>query len=75
MTTVRKLQLAANAGEPDSVLARRIDVVAAAVKVVDAWSTFGTTTDLSQLDELENKLTLAVRRYKSALKNRGRRQC
>lgn len=71
MTTVRKLQLAANAGEPDSVLARRIDVVMRACALVDAWRRFGTKTH-TDLDMPEHKLEVAVRRYKGAVKNRER---
>lgn len=71
MTTVRKLQLAANAGEPDSVLARRIDVVMHACALVAAWHKFGTKNHVD-LDMQEHKLEVAVRRYKGALKNRGK---
>lgn len=71
MTTVRKLQLAANAGEPDSVLARRIDVVMYACALVAAWHKFGTKRHVD-LDMPEHKLEVAVRRYRGAVKNRER---
>lgn len=69
MTSVRMLQLAANAGEPDSVLARRIDVVIAACAVVDAWMKFGTKAH-HEIEPTERKLEVAVRRYRGAIKNR-----
>lgn len=74
MTTPRRLQLAASAGEPDSVLSRRIDVVMYAVALVEAWAKFGTTTKHENLEKQEYDLLVAVRRYKAALKNRRKAQ-
>lgn len=71
MTSVRQIQLIANAGHPDSVLARRIDVVNAAVKLVEAWHKFGTKSHVD-FDMPEHKLEVAVRRYKGAVRTRGK---
>jgi hypothetical protein len=69
MTTVRRIQLVANAGEPDSVLARRVDVVSAAVKLVERWCS--ATEEPTAIRELENNLVVAVRRYKGAIRRRS----
>lgn len=69
MTSVRRLQLIANAGEPDSVLALRIDVVIAACALVEAWGKFSTKNHMD-IDPLEHKLEIAVRRYRGAVKQR-----
>ncbi len=66
MTTLRHLKLAAQAGEPDDVLALRIDVVAAAV----AWYEALPIADPMALDDAETSLERAVRRYQRAVKRR-----
>lgn len=73
MPTVKQLKIAANAGEPDSVLALRIDVIIAAVAWYNALHKGDTIIDsdwAGQLDEAEAKLETVVRRYKAALKRR-----
>jgi len=68
MTSTRSLKLSANAGDPDAVLALRIDVVAAAV----AWYEAMAQSDVDVLDQTEMRLERAVRRYRRALaKRRG----
>lgn len=79
MTSIRKLKMLHGAGEPDSVLARRIDVVKAAEAYVDA---IGSKEALAlydkswpaydhALEEAKDKLETAVRRYRRALKERA----
>lgn len=71
MTSIRQLKIASDAGEPDSVLALRIDVVAAAVEWHDIASKGMRRPGwLADLDDAEFKLERAVRRYKFALKRR-----
>lgn len=67
MTSIRKLKIAADAGEPDSVLALRIDVVQAAVVWYDTLNEWNT----GLLESAEDKLEVAVRKYKAALKKRN----
>lgn len=70
MTDTRQLRIVAGAGEPDDVLALRIDVVKAACELVKAWGcgqAFNT-----QIDDAERKLELVVHRYKAAMKRRKR---
>jgi hypothetical protein len=54
------------AGDPDDVLVRRIDVVISAVACVEAWG----KGDPGVISEAEDKLEVAVRRYKSAVNKR-----
>lgn len=70
MTSVRHLKFAAGAGEPDAVPARRIDVVAAA----EEWQRASVSGDYERLDKSEFKLDQAVRRYRNAVRDRGRMQ-
>lgn len=67
MTTVNQLKLAANAGDPDSVLALRIDVVKAACE----WFEAITVGDSEKLDDAELALERAARKYKAAVKRRS----
>jgi hypothetical protein len=72
--SLRKLKLAAGAGEPDDVLALRIDVVACAEIWADQlrsphkddfeWA--------EKLDEMEEKLYRATCRYQAAVARRRR---
>lgn len=71
MVTIRQLQLIANAGDPDDVLARRIDVVAAAL----AWHEtakmgYDNEADRERVDVAAAKLDRACRRYKRAIRQR-----
>lgn len=73
MTSVQRLRILAGAGDPDDVLSRRIDVVAAAVALVDSWT--GGKMDgahLAAIDGAEDRLAIAVRRYKTSLRRRQR---
>lgn len=70
MATIKTLKLVSSAGDPDSVLARRIDVVASAQKWYDArqgddWGAVATS---------EDKLVRAVERYRRALSDRKHAQ-
>lgn len=73
MTTLRQLKIAANIGEPDSVLALRIDVVTAAVSWYEVLHENKNTDWIwaDKLDEAESKLEVAVRRYKTAIRKRN----
>jgi len=71
MTSIRKLRVVANSGEPDEVLARRIDVVKAAQEWYDAHDR---SEDLDAMDRTEDTLRSAVRRYRRALARRQREQ-
>lgn len=79
MTSIRQLKMIHGAGEPDSVLARRIDVVKAAEAYCDAigskealelydqsWAAYD-----HALTEARDKLEVAVRRYRRAIKARA----
>lgn len=79
MTSIRKLKMLHGAGDPDSVLSRRIDVVQAAEAYCDA---IGSKEALKLYDkswpaydharsEAEDKLELAVRRYRRAIRARA----
>lgn len=65
MSSIRHLRIAAGAGEPDSVPALRIDIIAAAVAWYDAEP-----DDYAVILIAADKLNTAVRRYKSALEKR-----
>lgn len=67
MTSVRTLKMIHGAGEPDSALAYRIDVVTAAVVLVESWA----QGEYEACDKAAARLTRAVRRYKKALRVRG----
>jgi hypothetical protein len=66
MTSVRHLKVAAGAGEPDTALARRIDVISAA----QAWALTLYKDDEVAAANAEQKLYDAVRRYNCALARR-----
>jgi ribosome-associated translation inhibitor RaiA len=66
VSTVNQFKLAANAGEPDSVLALRIDVLKAATDWYDTLA----SGDFERIDAAETKLERAVRKYKAAVKHR-----
>lgn len=71
MTTIAHLKTAGGAGAPDSVLAIRIDVIAAALK----WAhTLMHVTDSVESrfehDMKEEELYRTILRYKYALRNR-----
>ena len=70
MTSVRKLRMAAGAGEPDSVLALRIDLVAAAVLWSEAHGDYEKSTAMQRALR-EDRLILACERYKRAVRRRG----
>lgn len=69
MASVSQLRIVHGAGEPDDVLAKRIDVVQASVRFYDAVMA---GDDLGAIDTAENTFFTAVRRYKSAIKRRQR---
>lgn len=68
--SIRRLRVVANAGEPDEVLARRIDVVKAAQEWYDAHD----SEDYTLHDVADDKLERAVRSYRRALARRQREQ-
>jgi hypothetical protein len=61
--TPSRLKLIANAGEPDDVLALRIDVVLRAVEWYEALG------DFAAVDDAE--IARAVRKYRRAVKRRA----
>ncbi len=63
--TPSRLKLIANAGEPDDVLALRIDVVLRAVEWYEALG------DFAAVDDAEIALERAVRKYRRAVKRRA----
>lgn len=67
MTTINQLKVAGGAGEPDSVLALRIDVIKASLE----WSDAVHTSDFDKIYDAENKLLRAVYKYRAAIKRRS----
>lgn len=68
MTSIRQLKLVANAGDPDSTLALRIDIVQAAIEWYDTCKDKG--PDWDAISKVEDKLERAIRKYKAAVKKR-----
>lgn len=65
----RHLKIIANAGEPDDVLALRIDVIAAAVRMVDVWDRTGSENE-ETWENAHDELADAVHKYNRAVKRR-----
>lgn len=73
MTSIRKLKMIQGAGDPDDVLARRIDVVAAAEKWYDVQSLQDRKReDWVKIEDADDTLKQAVRRYRAAVKSRAK---
>lgn len=69
MGSVTQLRIVHGAGEPDDVLAKRIDVVSASVRFYDAVLN---GRDLEEIDNSEIALFIAIRKYKAAVKRRAK---
>lgn len=67
MSSLKSLRLVVTAGEPDSVLALRIDVVSAAQLWYDAYQ----GDDYAVVERAEKKLVNAIRKYRRAVDRRG----
>ncbi len=78
MTSIAKLKLLSGAGEPDSALAVRIDLVGAAMKVLEAHEK-GRREKLNDfvacalVDEATQDMLAYCRRYRRAVRERAGR--
>lgn len=74
MTSIRKLKLIANAGEPDDVLAVRIDVVHAAMKVFEKFAASKLDNPLvgMPVTQAMTDMVRTCRKYKLAVTRRAR---
>jgi hypothetical protein len=75
VTTLRKLRLIANAGDPDDILVLRISVVEAAMRVLKAYDHRKGVNDFVWSDNVDNavsRLVTVTRRYKAAVRRRER---
>lgn len=76
MSSVRKLKMIANAGDPDEALSIRIDVVAAAMKVLEVLEK-GRREKLNDfvvcglVDEATQDMLAVCRRYRTAVRRRS----